>query len=157
MVDVWAHLFRDIPYSEVSRGLEVFAMSNTTGFPPDPGQINKCIHLNSPNDSMTATEAWAIVEKVVRGTPWERYTEEYDKLPKAIQRAVGNAASLKEMGMVDEMQLNNEKARFIHAYNALQKREEDYMVIPERTRAAIEGRNTERLDNDSEVRYLLNT
>ena len=59
--------------------------------------------------------------------------------------------------MIEESQLSNEKARFIHAYNALVKREEDYMALPERTRAAIEGRNTERLDNDSEVRYLLNT
>lgn len=141
MIDVWAHLFRDIPYSEVSRGLEVFAMSNATGFPPDPGQLNKCIRLNSPDNDMTATEAWAVVEKIVRETPWERYQEEYDKLPRNIQRAIGTAASLKEMGMIEESQLSNEKARFIHAYNALVKREEDYMALPERTRAAIESKD----------------
>ena len=156
MIDAWTHFFRDTPYAEVSRGLDIFVMSNSTGFPPDPGQINKCIALEAPQNQMTATEAWSIVEKIVRGTPWERYAEEYEKLPKTIQRAIGTAGSLREMGMVEESQFNNEKARFIRQYDALVKREQDYMALPQSTRQAIDGRYAGYLGNDvdNEMRLL---
>ena len=156
MIDVWTHFFRDTPYAEVSRGLDIFVMSNSTGFPPDPGQINKCIALDAPQNQMTATEAWAIVEHIVRGTPWDKYTEEYDKLPRTIQRAIGTAGSLREMGMVEESQFNNEKARFLRQYDAIVKREHDYAALPNSTRQAIESRYSGYLahDADNEMRML---
>lgn len=156
MIDAWTHFLKDYDYSDVSRAVDIYVMSNTTGFPPDPGQLAKCLALDNPANELTATEAWAMVEKVVRGTPWERYQDEYDKLPKPIQRAIGTAASLKEMGMIDETQLINEKARFIHAYNALMKRETEFAALPSSVQAAINQRYADRLgtNTDNETRLL---
>ena len=137
----WSMVLGDYNYAQASMGLKTFLASDTKGFPPSPGQIVECIRKASrhPDDDILAAEAWEMVWRAIGDVRWDKPEEEYDKLPKKIQKIIGSAVALAEMAKMPTNDiLIGEKARFIHQYDAYTEREAEYQKIPQEFRPAIE-------------------
>lgn len=149
MADAWEFHLGDYSYEQMSMGLKVYSISDTKGFPPSPGQVIDCYlrTLKSPEEELTAAEAWEYVWKAMENLRWDEPELEFNKLPKRIQKVIGTASSLREMASMDMNDLMiGEKARFIHEYNAYTERENDYMRLPQTVRDRIGQNGTNRLE-----------
>lgn len=137
----WSMVLGEYSYEQAAMGLRTFLASDSKGFPPSVGQIVECMRKASkrPEDEMLAAEAWEMVWKTIGDVKWDNPEEEYNKLPKKVQKIIGSAASLVEMAKMNTNDvLIGEKARFIHQYDAYTERENDYAKIPQEVRAKLE-------------------
>ena len=140
MIQSWNAILSDYSYEDVEQGVYVFISANTTGFPPDPGQIIDKIKMLHPKEpEMEALEAWVLVEKAVSNSAYNS-VEEFLKLPPLIQKAVGRPEVLKEWALMDTDAFQTvEQSHFIRTYDVVKKREKEYERIPSRMRGLIES------------------
>lgn len=137
----WSMVLGEYSYETAAMGLRTFMASESKGFPPSPGQVVECIRKASkrPQDDILAAEAWEMVWKAIGDVRWDKPEEQYDKLPKKVQKIIGSPAALVEMAKMNTNDvLIGEKARFVHQYDAYTERENDYAKIPHEIRAKLE-------------------
>lgn len=147
----WHDALKEYSAGLVIAGVKSYIAADSSGFPPAPGQIIAYIHESAPDTSVSAQEAWALVRKAVN-VPWERMQESFDGLPKAIRKAVGSAASLKELAQMDIATFESVAgSNFMRTYNAAVRREETQERMPtitseirERIAIELEARRTAR-------------
>lgn len=136
----WDAVLKDYSYKEVEQGLYVYMSTDTSGYPPQPGQIIDKIRMaNTTEREVDALEAWAVVEKAVQNSSTES-EKEFKKLPPLIQKAVGRPEILKEWAVMDEDEFRTvEQSHFIRVYDTVRKRETEYSKLPGQVRARIES------------------
>ena len=120
----WKMTLEDYSYMQAAAGLKTYFKSDTKGFPPSPGQVVDCIHkiIKPQSDELTGLEAWALVRRAISNSIYNAETE-FDRLPKAVQRAIGSPANLREMASLDIEQVETvEQSHFIRNYEAMVKR-----------------------------------
>lgn len=139
LIQTWNAVMADYSYSDVEQGLYVYMSTDTSGFPPAPGQVIDKIRMLHPEEpEMDALEAWILVEKAVRNSAYNA-VEEFKKLPAMIQKAVRRPELLKEWAAMEEDEFRTiEQSHFIRVYDTVRKREKEYERIPEKMRALIE-------------------
>lgn len=139
LIQTWNAVMADYSYSDVEQGLYVYMSTDTSGFPPAPGQVIDKIRMLHPEEpEMDALEAWILVEKAVSNSAYNS-VEEYLKLPPLIQKAVGRPEILKGWALMDTDSFQTvEQSHFIRVYDTVRKREKEYQRIPEKMRALIE-------------------
>ena len=124
LILAWEMVLEDYTYQQASAGLKTYLASDTKGFPPSPGQVVDCIHkiIKPQSDELTGLEAWALVRRAISNSIYNAETE-FDRLPKAVQRAIGSPANLREMASLDIEQVETvEQSHFIRNYEAMVKR-----------------------------------
>ena len=159
MAEAWAFALSDITYESASIGLKVYMASEREGFPPSAGQIIDCYlrTLKSPEEEVTAAEAWEYVWKAMENLRWDEPELEFNKLPKRIQKVIGTASGLHEMASMNMSDLMiGEKARFIHEYNAYKDRESDYNRLPQTVRERIEQKQDSTGNRLEDLKRILN-
>lgn len=130
-VDIWSQMLADYDYSVISKALQKYILSNTSGFAPSIGQL---VGLIDTPISREPLEAWALVRKAIQNSLYHA-DEEFAKLPAEIQASVGNAANLKEMAQMDTDTVESvEQSHFIRSYQSVLRRMEDEKRIPENLR-----------------------
>ena len=152
----WHDALKEYSMGLVIAGVKSYIAADSSGFPPAPGQIIAYIHATAPNNVASAQEAWAMVRKAVN-VPWEKMQESFDSLPEAVRKAVGSAASLKELAQMDIATFESVAgSNFMRTYNAVMKREESLERMPmipsairERISAELESRRLARKFEDS--------
>lgn len=158
----WYDALKEYSAGAVITGVKSYIAADRSGFPPAPGQIIAYIHASAPDISLSAQEAWAMVRKAVN-VPWERMQESFDALPETVRKAVGSAASLKELAQMDVGTFESVAAsNFMRTFNAVQNRDETHDRMPvlpeavrERIAAELEARRLARKMTDSrDVREL---
>lgn len=141
-IAVWENALREYSYEGAMSAASAYIASDTKGFAPVPGQIIALIHEIGRPNQVSAQEAWSMVRKAVN-VPWEKMQESFDALPVAVRKAVGSAASLKELGMMDTATFESVAAStFMRTYTAVKSREatmERMPVLPEAIRERIEA------------------
>lgn len=138
MIDMWAFVLSEYDYCLISIGLKAFLTSDTSGFPPTPGQLIAYTKTNDPKRELTSNEAWSLVYKAICNSNYNSEAE-FEKLPELCKKAIGNAASLRELASMDTNTVQSvEGSHFKRNYEALAKREKEYMKIPEATRRQLE-------------------
>ena len=139
-VDVWYTLFQNIPYKIMAAAVQAHIM--TEKFPPTPADINAQLQkLRSGNaDSLpTAEEAFALVRKATRNSNYHA-EEEFEKLPKIVQDAVGTYQNLQAWGGMDIGEFETvQKSHFVRIYNALVAREKSEERLPGNIRGVVEA------------------
>lgn len=135
MVSAWQSVLEDYTYSQGSAGLRIYLSTETTGFPPSPGQVIACIHKAMPQDQeVSPLEAWALVRKRMRNAGYNA-KEEFEKLPEPVQRALGSFENLKEMSQLDIGRVETvEQSHFIRQYTAILEQMREEKKIPQRVR-----------------------
>ena len=143
----WHEALKEYSSGLVIAGVKSYIATDSSGFPPAPGQIIAHIYESAPDTRVSAQEAWALVRKAVN-VPWERMQESFDSLPKAIRKAVGSAASLKELAQMDIATFESVAgSNFIRTYNAVVKREAEHERMP-----SISSEVRERIAEELEAR-----
>lgn len=140
MAEAWAFVLEDYTYQEASAGLKAFLQADTKGFPPSPGQVVEMVQRirYNPITEITAAEAWELVYNAVTSLSWESPEVEYNKLPETCRRAIGSAAALKEIAMMEtDKVMIGEKARFIRQYDQIREHEKDFARLPGKVQEAI--------------------
>lgn len=157
---VWQSVMSDYTYAQVSTALETYIAQDTKGFPPSPGQVIEIIHSLKSGDDITPLEAWNMVRRALRNSTYNSQ-EEFDKLPRAVQRAIGTPANLKEMARMDESTVESvEQSHFIRQYNVeLAKQKADRKIpskvvsIMEQRKKKIQQNETDALTDKSELPF----
>lgn len=139
MADMWELIFSDYTYQQISLGLKAYLTTNTSGFPPVPAQLISYTQTTNPVNEMTSAEAWDLVYKAICNSNYNSEAE-YEKLPELCKKAIGSAASLKELAQMDAKTVQSvEGSHFKRNYEELAKRQKEYNKIPESTRMRLEA------------------
>lgn len=148
LIAVWFNTFSEYPAELVMAGIQGYISSDTSGFPPSPGQVMKVIQNITRQQDMTGMEAWSLVKKAVNSAR-DKYEEVFNNLPPLIQKVIGGHHQLLTWGNVREEEFETViQSNFMRAYEAEKQRQSQIEMIPERIRKMIpEGRKNERIDD----------
>ena len=139
LIRSWQMVLEDYTYAQGSAGLKTYLASDTKGFPPAPGQVIDCIHRlhHAQTPEMTGLEAWSLVRRAISNSTYNA-EQEFERLPEAVQRAVGSPANLREMAALDIERVETvEQSHFIRAYDAAIKRAAEDAKIPAKVREML--------------------
>ena len=147
LIAVWYNTFSEYPVEMVMVGIQGYISTDTSGFPPSPGQVMKIIHNLTRQQEMTSMEAWSLVKKAVNSAR-DKYEEVFDNLPPLIKKVIGGHHQLMSWGNVREEEFETViQSNFMRAYEAEKKRQNQIEMIPERIRKLMpERRENERIN-----------
>lgn len=113
-IEIWWEIFKEYETEVFRDAVKRYIM--TGQFPPVPKNILDMISANITERLPNGEEAWALVYKAICNSGYHAQ-EEYDKLPRVIQKAVGTPHILKEYAMmpIDEV-MTVSKSNFLRAY-----------------------------------------
>lgn len=120
-VDVWHMMLSEYDYKSIAMALKAYILTDTSGFAPAIGQIiSKLYDIHNPNQ-MSETEAWSLVKNAMSNSGYN-CLEEYNKLPKIVQKCIGEPIQLRKWAMTENLNESVVSSNFIKAYKeALQK------------------------------------
>lgn len=135
--NVWYELLKDLPYAQANIAIQKYML--TEKFPPTIADIRTKANdiVAKIEESMSELEAWSLVSKAISNSGYHA-EEEFDKLPEACQRAVGNPSNLKEWAMMESDKVATvEQSHFIRNYRVAVQRMQEEAKIPNHVKAAI--------------------
>ena len=149
LIAVWYNTFSEYPVEMVMVGIQGYISTDTSGFPPAPGQVIKVIQDITRQEETNSMEAWAIVKRAVN-SPRDRAKEVFDSLPPLIQKVVGGHQQLLAWGNVGEDEFETViQSNFMRTYETEKRRQKQIDMLPERIRRMMpDRRNIERIDDN---------
>ena len=149
LIAVWYNTFSEYPFATVMVGIQGYISTDTSGFPPAPGQVIKVIQDITRQEETNSMEAWAIVKKAVN-SPRDRMEETFRTLPPLIQKVVGGHHQLMAWGNVNEEEFETViQSNFMRTYETEKRRQKQIDMLPERIRRMMpDRRNIERIDDN---------
>ena len=139
MLDMWAMCLEEYDFRVIATALKAYVLTNESGFPPAPGQLIGYTRQSNPASDLTSNEAWSLVYKAICNSNYNAEAE-FEKLPLMCQKAIGSAASLRELAQMDIDTVQSvEGSHFKRNYENLVKRQAEYDKIPQTTREALES------------------
>lgn len=133
--EVWAEMFKEFEYSDVSNALREYIASDTSGFAPVIGQLTTRI-ANRTNNYLEPTEAWSLVYKAICNGTYHS-VEEFNKLPPEVQKAIGSPDNIREMASMDNDAMSVEQSHFINAYRSVIARSKQNDALPPSMRIGV--------------------
>lgn len=133
----WADATEEYTYEQVDMALKSYIKSNTSGFPPVPGQIVDRIYGMTVPPELNEMEAWALVSKAIRNSGYNS-TEEFAKLPLLVQKAVGTSDQLKVWALDEDYSDGVVSSNFIKCYRTVCAGKIEFRKMPEQARLLIE-------------------
>jgi len=119
-INVWHSVLSDVDGTLMGLALKEYA-SEPHQFAPSPGELISIITDKLQESPMTEMEAWAAVSKAL-GNSIYGSKEEFDKLPEAVQIAVGDSENLRQWAMLEAESMSVIQSQFLRAYRAAQER-----------------------------------
>lgn len=114
-------------------------MRSAREFAPNSGQIREKINELTMEPTLDEQQAWALVSKACTNG-YYGYKQEYEKLPPAVQRAVGRPEQLKEWAVMDVDTVQSVVAsNFMRSYRAGTAKERETARIPSEIRNLLAG------------------
>lgn len=149
LIAVWYNTFSEYPVEMVMVGIQGYISTDTSGFPPSPGQVIKVIQDLTAERETNSMEAWAIVKRAVN-SPRDRLEETFRSLPPLIQRVIGGHHQLMSWGNVSEEEFETViQSNFMRTYETEKRRQKQIDMLPERIRRMMpDRRNIERIDDN---------
>lgn len=143
VVNLWQIQFADFACEDVIRAVHALIATRTEGFPPTIGAVKEQAAKLTEKSSLSEAEAWAMVSRAARNGLY-RCREEYDKLPPAVQKAVGDAEQLRTWAAMDEETVASVVAsNFARSYRTVLAREKEALLLPQKSKDALPGGITE--------------
>lgn len=130
LADVWQRIFDWTPYAAVEKALYTFIASDTRGYPPTPGALNRLINDAQQAGRPTDVEAWGLVYRALTRSLYNS-VEEFGKLPPEIRQIIGSAAQLREWSQLSPGEVSTGIASaFMRTYRARQEQERETVFLP---------------------------
>ena len=143
-VALWAEMFAEDDVAIVAAAVKALIATDDKGFPPHIGAVKAKVRQITQPSGMTPQEAWNLVAKAIRNSAYDS-REEYDKLPKDIQRLVGSPNQLRDWALMDSDTVHSVVAsNFQRSYKARKKADNDFKALPRDVQAMI-GTVVERM------------
>lgn len=143
-VSLWAEMFAEDDVAIVAAAVKALIATDDKGFPPHIGAVKAKVRQITQPSGMTPQEAWNLVAKAIRNSAYES-REEYDKLPKDIQRLVGSPNQLRDWALMDSDTVHSVVAsNFQRSFSTRQKADNDFKALPRDVQAMI-GTVAERM------------
>ena len=143
-VALWAEMFAEDDVAIVAAAVKALIATDDKGFPPHIGAVKAKVRQITQPSGMTPQEAWNLVAKAIRNSAYDS-REEYDKLPKDIQRLVGSPNQLRDWALMDSDTVHSVVAsNFQRSFSIRQKADNDFKALPRDVQAMI-GTVAERM------------
>lgn len=136
-VDVWNMMLSDYDYNLVAMALKAYILSDTSGFAPSIGQLVGKIQTLTKPQELNEMEAWALVCDALRNSAYN-YTEEYEKLPPLVQKAVGLPSQLREWSLTENLNKDVIGSNFMRCYRIEVERQNEISKMPQNVRELLE-------------------
>lgn len=137
-LNLWAEMFKDIPYEVVSLALKSYIVSESTAFAPSIGQLMGKLQQVTTKEPLNEMEAWALVRKAINDSYYNA-EERFAELPEVVQRVVGNPGNLRMWSQAREDSVETViQSNFIKTYRTTLKRDEEYMRLPADVRKLLD-------------------
>ena len=120
-VTVWYGMLKDIPYKDASKAIT--DIMRTSPYPPTIADITQKVYQANAREEMSGPEAWSYVRKAIQNSNYNS-EQEFAKLPRSVQKAIGTSDNLKELAAMDAQTVESvEQSHFIRAYRTVLDRE----------------------------------
>ena len=138
-VDIWHVMIGDLDYQQAQAALKAYAQTDTSGFAPSVGQLRaKVVELTTAAE-MFEGEAWALVRRAIGRSAYYS-SEEFTKLPKIVQEAVGGPETLKSWAAMDEDELDYARGDFQRRFSAAKARQKERMQLSDDLKDILDRR-----------------
>jgi len=132
-VNTWYMMLQNYEYVHAETALRAYIATNASGFAPSIGQIiAEIYHINSP-PQLNEMQAWALVRKAISNSTYHA-KEEFNRLPKAVQRAVGQPSQLYTWALDKDFNEQVVSSNFMRSYRAEVQRESECRKLPKDVR-----------------------
>lgn len=138
--ETWAGVMEEYTYEQVDMALRSYMKTNTSGFPPVPGQIIDKMHTMTQPQELNEMEAWSLVSKAVRRSGYDS-VEEFAKLPPLVQKAVGLPDQLRAWALDAGYREDVARSHFINCYKTVLERNKEIKKMPDSVLGLIENAN----------------
>lgn len=136
-VNLWTEMFMDDDVNLVTAAVKSFIANDVKGFPPVIGQIKQSLNKITHPEQLTEQEAWSRVSKALKNSAYNS-VEEFEKLPKILQRAVGSPSMLREWSQMPVESVQAVVAsNFMRSYKVRAINEQEYQKLPNDVKALI--------------------
>lgn len=136
-VDVWHLMLAEHDYRTMSLALKAFITTDTGGFAPSVGQVLECYHSLTAPEELNEMQAWALVAKAIRNGIYGA-EEEFEKLPPAVQRAVGNPGNIREWATMDSKSVQSVvQSNVMRTYRSVVAKNNQMQRLPVDVKAMI--------------------
>lgn len=143
-VSLWEDMFAEDDVAIVAAAVKALIATDDKGFPPHIGAVKAKVRQITQPSGMTPQEAWNLVAKAIRNSAYES-REEYDKLPREVQRLVGSPNQLRDWALMDSDTVHSVVAsNFQRSFSIRQKADNDFKALPRDVQAMI-GSVAERM------------
>lgn len=145
-INTWHRMLEEYTYSQVSAGLEMYILSDTSGFAPSIGQVLDKIHTIGAPVELSEMEAWVLVSRALRNGYYGA-EKEFEMLPPLVQKAVGAPSQLRNWAMTDSESVENViQSNFMRTYRSVLRRENEMAKMPPKIKELIgsAGRKAEK-------------
>lgn len=114
-VNMWQKIFEEEEYRVVEQALMAYIRSDIKGFAPVPGQLMEKIQFITKPKQMNEVEAWSLVSKALKRCGYYA-DEEFEKLPKLVQKAVGSPSQLRTWAIDKNYNEQVASSNFMRSY-----------------------------------------
>lgn len=143
-VALWAEMFAEDDVAIVAAAVKALIATDDKGFPPHIGAVKAKVRQITQPSGMTPQEAWNLVAKAIRNSAYDS-REEYDKLPKDIQRLVGSPNQLRDWALMDSDTVHSViSSNFQRSFSIRKKADDDFKALPVDVQALV-GSVAERM------------
>lgn len=144
---MWFVMLKDYDFKIVQVGLKAYIAADTNGFAPAIGQIIGKMHDIADKHGMIETEAWAIVSKAIRNGVYHS-TDEFNKLPPEIKRAVGTPEQLFIWATDEKYNEQVVSSNFMRSYRQVVAQKKDFEKLPSDVRKIVETASNGLLEDN---------
>ena len=124
-MQLWYSELKDIPYQLAHTALRKYVSTNK--FAPTIADIREQaeqLNQNNQKTDLNENEAWTLVLKAIQRSGYYS-EEEFAKLPKIIQRTIGNSSRLREMALDEKFNHGVESSNFQNKFRIEQQKERE--------------------------------
>lgn len=145
-VELWHEQFADEPATLVQAAAKAYVSTDKKGFMPVPGQIKEQIVILRDKGGLNEQDAWELVTKALGNSSYGS-AEEFTKLPKDVQRAVGSPNILKSWAAINISELQTVIAsNFKRDYRGIVAQKKDSSKIPDAVKQLAEAPTTNQIE-----------
>mgnify|MGYP001625506002 FL=1 len=128
-VDLWDKMLKDWTYCQAEAAVAAFIRTDKRGFPPGIGAIIDKLQMLFGEEDLNEEEAWGMVQRAIRNSTYHA-EEEFQKLPRVIQRAIASPSRLAELAAMENMNVTVESSNFKRTYRSVLQSEKEIRKLP---------------------------
>ena len=140
-VNAWLMCLSEYDNNVVMAAFKAYMTTNTSGFPPVPGQLVEILQSLTQPQELNELEAWSLVRQALKNCNYNS-EHEFAKLPTTIQKTVGTPQQLRIWASDTEFNENVVSSNFIKTYRTEVKRATELNKMSSDVRKLIEMVNT---------------